>query len=1328
MKAKTQAVFIVIALLASVASALPKGFTMTRKNMGDVSSAPVDMRWIDDERALILTRHGEILIAKPNDRGWKKTQYMFLNNAKTADETGALSLALDPDWDNGQKYFYVYWGYEGQNVGSKRRPNWQGDAMRISRFDHDEKSGDLSSRGKSYTQKVIWQDSDGYGNKPMWHYGGSMHFGPDKLLYLTLGDKYMSQWITNNKNNAGCVIRITKDGGIPNGNLPSSIKPAACWAHGLRNGWQAFWDIPANRFIVAEVGGNDDCKSWEDIHIVSQGENLGWPHCEGPCWNQDFKRSCSCKKHDDPIFTYPHKTNGRCGGASLTGGPVIRNTHWPKQYQGAYFYGDYIKGGLNYLEFNNGQDTVKQSHFFHGDLDRAIHISTSPKGDLWILTNTGLGKHKSYHQLIKIDYVAALPNLPPSIFLASASTKEAKTGVPIKFTGVAVDKDTSTLTYEWQFGDGTTSNAANPTHSYANDGEYQAYLYVSDQKSTANSDGIVIVIGTPPRVKVESFSGSSGDIRMGGYTKFRAGETITLIGSGSYFVPHRLGSYFGETELDLPESAFSWEVAFAHGNHHHPLSEAVPGSTMSYTIPDRGHGYEGDTGITFVLTATSPTSGLTSNAIFKFLPRKILIPITSEPSGFPVVIDGHTHLTPFKLETVPGFNHSITLVGCKYTILTFSGWNLVANYVVHLEPQPIHIKYLIDNDNCVDEFKLVGVGYCRGVNGDTGGESRKWSGNIGSEEVCKQKCRESEGCTGIEYQTKGMCELHSMALETVESNPGSKCHSFDLLAGKPRIVTTTATTTTTTTTTTATTSSSTRTITTITSTSTSITRTTPTITSTTTTTSTKRLMCHGVWDPKVCTASTGEVATSMCAYAEVTTLCPALCDACSLKTTITSSTSSTSSIREDFQTGGSVDAEPQHAGSGEDDDTEFEYLILSRLPTEPPSPRKSANTSTNASIDTTFVIGCDGSVQDAAFCTSPRASAWTSVSPECMRSGPIAALCPILCDSCRPLTTPTTITGTVTTNTRTTSTTTTTTTTTPTTTTSTNTSTSTTTTSTTTTTKAELTCVYEAGVDYYGFDITINSIFRATAAAECVQPCLDHPECKVFTFIWGLCFLKTSAEGKVANTKGVGGLCYLDAVAVSTTTTTTTTTTTIKAAPAPVSPICVLVPAVDFYGFDLANGIFTATSPDACVAACLERADCSVFSFIWGLCFLKSSAEGEKANNYGIGGVCREAVPAFSNGVVRVSPAATDAPTTAAPVVPLAATSACNFKEDVDYFGNDIFPAVEATTSMECCPICQARLGCTHFTFIWGKCWLKTSGAGEVANTHGVGGTLATAA
>lgn len=57
---------------------------------------------------------------------------------------------------------------------------------------------------------------------------------------VATGDKYTNAMQLSSTHHAGCIIRIKKDGSIPNGNMDGSQKPKACWAYGLRNGFKSF--------------------------------------------------------------------------------------------------------------------------------------------------------------------------------------------------------------------------------------------------------------------------------------------------------------------------------------------------------------------------------------------------------------------------------------------------------------------------------------------------------------------------------------------------------------------------------------------------------------------------------------------------------------------------------------------------------------------------------------------------------------------------------------------------------------------------------------------------------------------------------------------------------------------------------------------------------------------------------------------------------------------------------------------------------------------------------------------------------------------------------
>ena len=65
----------------------------------------------------------------------------------------------------------------------------------------------------------------------------------------------------------------------------------------------------------------------------------------------------------------------------------------------------------------------------------------------------------------------------------------------MQFTGTGTDPEGDTLTYDWNFGDGSAhSTQASPVHTYADDGPYTATLTVSD--GTA-SDAEPVTINVP---------------------------------------------------------------------------------------------------------------------------------------------------------------------------------------------------------------------------------------------------------------------------------------------------------------------------------------------------------------------------------------------------------------------------------------------------------------------------------------------------------------------------------------------------------------------------------------------------------------------------------------------------------------------------------------------------------------------------------------------------------------------------------------------------------------------------------------------------------------
>ena len=91
-------------------------------------------------------------------------------------------------------------------------------------------------------------------------------------------------------------------------------------------------------------------------------------------------------------------------------------------------------------------------------------------------------------------------NLAPTA-VATATTTAGAAPLTVTFSSAgSSDPEGAALTYNWSFGDGSTSSAANPTHTYSANGAYSARVSVSDGTYTTTSANIPITVGvlSPP--------------------------------------------------------------------------------------------------------------------------------------------------------------------------------------------------------------------------------------------------------------------------------------------------------------------------------------------------------------------------------------------------------------------------------------------------------------------------------------------------------------------------------------------------------------------------------------------------------------------------------------------------------------------------------------------------------------------------------------------------------------------------------------------------------------------------------------------------------------
>jgi PKD repeat protein len=87
------------------------------------------------------------------------------------------------------------------------------------------------------------------------------------------------------------------------------------------------------------------------------------------------------------------------------------------------------------------------------------------------------------------------PNQPPVAAFSSSCS-----ALTCGFTSTSSDPDGSIASYSWNFGDGGTSTAQNPSHAYATGGTYTVTLTVTDNLGATNSVSHTVIANTPPSV------------------------------------------------------------------------------------------------------------------------------------------------------------------------------------------------------------------------------------------------------------------------------------------------------------------------------------------------------------------------------------------------------------------------------------------------------------------------------------------------------------------------------------------------------------------------------------------------------------------------------------------------------------------------------------------------------------------------------------------------------------------------------------------------------------------------------------------------------------
>lgn len=296
---------------------------------------PWEILFLPDEELLVTERPGRVLLLKSGVT-------IELEGIRHVGEGGLLGAALHSDFrENGFIYFY-------QTTETE-----DGISNRIVRY-HLE--------GETLTfDRTILEDIPG----AWYHDGGRIAFGPDGMLYATLGDATKPDSAQDTSTIAGSIIRLTPEGAIPNDN---PLSDSYIYSYGHRNPQGLAWDSEG-RLWSSEHGRSVGASGYDEINLISQGSNYGWPDSQG---DEVREGTIAPARHSTASVTWAP------GGLAYLEGRLFMTG---------------LRGATLYEAVLDGEVIGEWREHLVGEYGRLRTVQVGPDGFLYVLTSNRDGRN-----------------------------------------------------------------------------------------------------------------------------------------------------------------------------------------------------------------------------------------------------------------------------------------------------------------------------------------------------------------------------------------------------------------------------------------------------------------------------------------------------------------------------------------------------------------------------------------------------------------------------------------------------------------------------------------------------------------------------------------------------------------------------------------------------------------------------------------------------------------------------------------------------------------------------------------------------------------------
>ncbi|MDA0173823.1 ThuA domain-containing protein [Solirubrobacter taibaiensis] len=543
----------------------PVAADFQKVTLDDNTQNPMELDVAPDGRVFYIERDGRVMIWKPNTQ---QTVTAGTVPVTTSQENGLLGLQLAPDFAFSNWVYLFYSQLpDSTNTQIVARFKVNGDTLdlaseqRILTFQHQRGQCCHSSGSLYFGPDGSLYVSTGDNTNPF----DSSGFNPiDERSGREAWDAQRTSANTNDLN--GKILRIVpKDiptGApgpdatytIPAGNLfpeaqdtDNKTRPEI-FGMGFRNPFRFTVDPETGWVLMGDYGpdasagnANRGPQGSVEFNAITGAGNFGWPYCirdNTPYNDYNFATSTSGTKFDcaNPVNDSPNNT-GRStlppargasawlafnetdprfgaslgtGGAPM-GGPryhydpaLVSSRKFPAFYDDKWFIAEWNNGWIRTADLNaTGAMTGVQAFARGTGYRRPMDLDFGPDGALYVIEwGSGFNGNNADSGVYRVDYLKGDQN---PVARATGTPTEGLSPLAVQFSSAgSSDPEGTALTYAWDFGDGQTSTAANPSHTFAANGTYQVKLTVSDAGGLTGVANTVVTVGNrTPQVTIE---------------------------------------------------------------------------------------------------------------------------------------------------------------------------------------------------------------------------------------------------------------------------------------------------------------------------------------------------------------------------------------------------------------------------------------------------------------------------------------------------------------------------------------------------------------------------------------------------------------------------------------------------------------------------------------------------------------------------------------------------------------------------------------------------------------------------------------------------------